>query len=275
VLFLMALASCRASPRPPPGIAVVDVTVIDVRDGSLTPNVTVLAGGGRITAVGPSDSTRLPERAREIDGRGKFLIPGLWDMHVDTDGDLTVLNTMLSTGVTGVLDVGSDIARIADAQRQIDARLIAGPRVFIAGAAPTRDMWLVPMVHSFYFSAPAQWESIRSGFRDRVPRIRRDHVSILAGSGWNTALEQRGAPNGWSLHAELAALVDAGFTALEALRAATLNPAVYLGLSDSLGAVDVGKTADLLLLEANPLVDIRNTRRVAAVVSRGTPVAER
>jgi predicted amidohydrolase YtcJ len=74
---------------------------------------------------------------------------------------------------------------------------------------------------------------------------------------------------GLSLHEELATLVEAGLTPLEALRAATLDPARVLGLADSLGKVESGKLADLVLLDANPLEDIRNTRRIRAVVADG------
>ena len=92
---------------------------------------------------------------------------------------------------------------------------------------------------------------------------------ILAGTDSSTFLEGKGDPPGISLHDELALFVDAGFTQAETLRAATLNPALFLGLSDSLGSIDVGKTADLVLLEANPLRDITNTKRIAAVISEG------
>ena len=55
----------------------------------------------------------------------------------------------------------------------------------------------------------------------------------------------------------------------EALRSATLEPARYFGMLDSLGTIAPGKLADLLLLDANPLQDIRNTRRISAVVANG------
>jgi hypothetical protein len=74
---------------------------------------------------------------------------------------------------------------------------------------------------------------------------------------------------GFSLHDELALLVEAGLTPLEALQTATRNTAQALGLGDELGTVEVGKLADLVLLEADPLAAITNTTRIAAVVANG------
>lgn len=74
---------------------------------------------------------------------------------------------------------------------------------------------------------------------------------------------------GFSLHDELALLVDAGLSPRDALRAATLRPAQFLGLSATQGSVDVGKRADLVLLDADPTRDIRHTRRIRAVVLDG------
>ena len=74
---------------------------------------------------------------------------------------------------------------------------------------------------------------------------------------------------GLSLHEELVRLVEAGLTPLEALQAATLNPARVLGLADSLGRIEPGKLADLVLLDANPLENIRNTQKIGAVVADG------
>jgi hypothetical protein len=74
---------------------------------------------------------------------------------------------------------------------------------------------------------------------------------------------------GFSLHDELALLVEAGLTPMEALQAATCNPAKFLDMADSLGTVEKGKIADLVLLEANPLDDIHNTQTIAAVVRNG------
>lgn len=74
---------------------------------------------------------------------------------------------------------------------------------------------------------------------------------------------------GFSLHDELGLLVQTGFTPFEALKAATRNPAEYLNLSNDLGTIEKGKLADLVLLEANPLESIGNTKRINAVVFNG------
>jgi imidazolonepropionase-like amidohydrolase len=74
---------------------------------------------------------------------------------------------------------------------------------------------------------------------------------------------------GFSLHQELQRFVAAGFTPMEALQTATLNPAKFFGMEDRLGTIEKGKLADLVLLNANPLEDIRNTQKIEAVVVNG------
>ncbi|HUL33756.1 MAG TPA: amidohydrolase family protein [Candidatus Eisenbacteria bacterium] len=74
---------------------------------------------------------------------------------------------------------------------------------------------------------------------------------------------------GFSLHEELQRFVAAGFTPLEALQTATLNPAIFFHMENDLGTAEKGKFADLVLLEENPLTDIRNTQKIAAVVLNG------
>ena len=74
---------------------------------------------------------------------------------------------------------------------------------------------------------------------------------------------------GFSLHEELQRFVAAGFSPMEALQTATLNPAKFLAMDDQLGTIEKGKVADLVLLDANPLDDIRNTQKIAAVIVNG------
>jgi imidazolonepropionase-like amidohydrolase len=74
---------------------------------------------------------------------------------------------------------------------------------------------------------------------------------------------------GYSLHEELQRFVAAGFTPLEALQTATINPARFFRMEDQAGTVERGKFADLVLLSANPLEDIANTQKIAAVIANG------
>ena len=74
---------------------------------------------------------------------------------------------------------------------------------------------------------------------------------------------------GFSLHDELELFVQSGLSPMEALQTATRNPAIYLGLTDIVGTVEEGKKADVVLLEANPLENISNTKRIAAVIVGG------
>lgn len=74
---------------------------------------------------------------------------------------------------------------------------------------------------------------------------------------------------GFCVHDELGLMVAAGMTPVAALQTATINPARYLGREMTLGTIAAGKSADLVLLEANPLEDISNVRRISAVVTSG------
>jgi imidazolonepropionase-like amidohydrolase len=110
-------------------------------------------------------------------------------------------------------------------------------------------------------------QKLETKFRSLVPQLQAAGVTILAGSdsGPFNSFTYPGA----SLHDELAQLVRAGLTPAQALRAATINGATFMGVASHSGSIAEGKDADLVLLSANPLADIANTRKIAAVVSRG------
>ncbi len=100
-----------------------------------------------------------------------------------------------------------------------------------------------------------------------IPLMQKAGVGLLAGTDL--------PPNakGGTIHDELAALVAAGLTPMQALQTATLQPARFLKLSDSIGTIEVGKIANLVLLGANPLDDIHNTANISAVILHGNVVA--
>ena len=74
---------------------------------------------------------------------------------------------------------------------------------------------------------------------------------------------------GFSLHEELKLFVSSGFTPMEAIQAATRNPTRYLQRESDSGTIEVGKSADMVLLNANPLEDISNTQSIWAVILKG------
>jgi amidohydrolase family protein len=112
----------------------------------------------------------------------------------------------------------------------------------------------------------ARWQGFYELVRKMIQDAQQAGVALLAGS--DSGAKEYSLP-GFSLHDELAELVRAGLTPMQALQSATLNPARYLGITDAFGTVELGKTADLLLLEGNPLEDIRNTPKISVVVVNG------
>jgi imidazolonepropionase-like amidohydrolase len=105
-----------------------------------------------------------------------------------------------------------------------------------------------------------------------IGMMQRAGVGILAGTDFARKRSEYPYPvtqPGTDLHEELALFVEAGMTPLEALQTATLNPAKYLNIQKDYGTVEKGKIADLVLLDANPLNNIANTKKISAVVVNG------
>lgn len=392
------------------------ITVIDVVRGELVPDQRVVIVGNRIRAMGSWQTVTVPASARTVDMRGKYLIPGLWDMHVHGERSTDeIYPLLLANGVTGMRDPGSmvplDTLRLwrgeilagrrlgpprqilsghsiegpevgcernqwrddlqlcvrdtADARHLVDSLAAAGadmikPRdvrraIYFAVAAEARRLnipfgghaqeetpleasdsgariidhmqyqmgarglsqlcwgntatveqcgpiaerfqrngtWLVPTLAAYVggggrnarrvmlrFSHKIEtfWAGeLLSGnwLRDSVPASPGDsahlhmrvmqqvRLPILAGTDVATGIA------GFLLHAELAMYVAEGLTPLTALQTATLNPAKALHATDSLGSVAPGMLADLVILDANPLMDITNTTTIHAVIANG------
>jgi len=389
-MLLLALGSACARSRQPT-LAIRHVTIVDVAHGTLLRDRTILIDGPRIVRV--DTAPRVPDRRtmRTLDYTGRFVIPGLWDMHVHLSDSATSAQ-LLSWGITGARVMSGPLEATLALRRELREHPTLGPRLVVAGLAlhgkesfasdtglalvetaadarravdslarrrvdfikvheglsrdawlaiahaagdhylrlsghvPTglsaetlsahgltsiehleflpdpclvifdsttrahhsapagcrpadlrlllehlhhNGVWLDPTISSFRVFAPRQFPSILSGFGDLVGLIRTAGLPIMAG----TDLGSRGIVPGKSLHDELGLLVDAGYTPAEALRAATLNPATYLQAADTVGQIAPGDVADLIVLAANPLEDIRNTRRIVTVVRAGTPLS--
>src|SRR5262249_10488541 len=142
-----------------------------------------------------------------------------------------------------------------------DPRLAYIPAAVRARWDPSRDFRLAGRRPESF----AMLQQVLAKDRQLVRLMRAAGVRFLAG----TDLGNPYIFPGFSLHDELGRLVGSGLTPLDALQAATLGPAEFLR-ADSLGAVEPGKVADLVLLDADPLADIANVSRIAAVCVGGS-----
>ena len=396
LLFLFLLCSLSASAQKNNTLVIAHVTVIDCTGAAAKPNSTVVVRGGVISAVGPSETVTVPTGARVVEAKGKFLIPGLWDMHGHlTDATEEAFPLLIMNGVTGVRDMGGDLAQIDRWRSEIDSGMRVGPHILRAGpfvdgpkegvsnrltvrtptearqvvrdlkaknvdfikvhnalppeaflalmdearkehipvavhlpkgvsSAEASDAGVASLEHIETINESALWRkgttaktveqavdenlgaagqelfqrfvkngtwfvptlvAYERGFvlwsddpeslkprldvhEKQIELVRMMHkagVQIMAGSDFSDWALVPGV----DLHNELALLVEAGFSPLEALQAATLSPAKFLGRTDTYGTIQVGRVADLVLLDMNPLEDISHTRKIHAVVLGG------
>jgi hypothetical protein len=170
------------------------------------------------------------------------------------------------TWFTPTLILGQNAALAGDPAQTADPRLRYMPAEVVASWNPQGDGRTA--------EPPAEMQAMTRQLMDTgtamVRTMQRAGVALMAGT-------DVGLPYlfpGFSLHDELALLVEAGLTPLEALQAATRNTAQAVGLGGELGTIEVGKLADLVLLEADPLAAITNTTRIAVVVANGRPLAQ-
>ncbi|HZS27481.1 MAG TPA: amidohydrolase family protein [Candidatus Angelobacter sp.] len=139
------------------------------------------------------------------------------------------------------------------------------------------DTWQCPtlvVLHTLWADGETQYSSEDRLWAERLIAKETGLVAMMQKAGVGLLAGTDLPPNvkGGTIHDELAALVSAGLTPMQALETATRNPAKFLGKLDSTGTIEPGKSADLLLLNANPLDDIRNTRRISAVILQGRVV---
>jgi imidazolonepropionase-like amidohydrolase len=431
--ILLGASSEFAQQVPINSLLIRDVTVIDCAGHASQPGMSVLISGERIAAVAPTTRVKAPPNTEIIDGRNKYLIPGLWNMHVHLgaypDGK-AALPKFLAEGITGVRDMGSPLDDILRLRQETRAGTILGPRMVVAGpiiqgplpfqmpvfisvkdiaaardtvnmlqrrgvdfikvqdaipediyqavASQSRldhipfaghipptvlpeeasgagqhsiehlggrfwgvlvgmssreselhtdevqmyrdilaaleekqapplsnmryaftkaivesysshkaesliasfrknDTWQCPtlvVLHTLWNDNEAKYTPEDLLWADRLLRKEAELVGMMqkAGVGLLAGTDlPPGSKNG-TIHDELAYMVDAGLTPMQALETATCNAAKFLTLDD-VGSIQRGKAADLVLLNANPLENIRNTERIAVVISRGRLVA--
>ncbi len=454
-LQLVAICvACSCSSAPPPSLAITHVTLIDATGAAPKPDMTVFIADAQIAAIGRSESVAIPRTTKTLDASGKFLIPGLVDMHVHLTGAGEpagsrefILPLLLANGITTVRDMGGYLESLVPLRQEIESGKLQAPRIFFAGpyldgnppffqpslvvtssAEATADVHSlmsqgvdfikvqsnlgrdpyfaiadvcrrehiifvghVPdrvtaaeasdagqksiehltgvlracssdeplLIRKQFAAAPKKGTTGRSLQRElgwqrellqsysdqqagaliakfirnqtwQVPTLillrndayptpesdpsrdaRQKYIPLQVLANWQKGAKERdkgatpqefalrellmqaslrivgkmnavGVPimagtdttapfifPGSSLHEELALLVQAGLTPMQALQAATKLPAEFLGKQQTQGTIQNGKIADLLLLDANPLDDIHNTQQIRAVVLRG------
>src|SRR6185503_2919368 len=112
-------------------IAIRHVTVIDMTGAAPRRNMTVLISGDRIAEI--ARRARIPRGTKLIDGSGKFLIPGLWDMHVHFTEVETTFPLFIANGVTGVRNMGGEVDDLLDWRARVTAGTFLGPRILTCG----------------------------------------------------------------------------------------------------------------------------------------------
>ncbi len=433
------------------GLAITHVTVIDAKGAPPKPDQTVLISKHRIQQLGPTAQIIVPKEFQEIDASGKFLIPGLWDMHVHIAGinadpawsKDALLPVLTANGITGVRDMGGDLSALLAWRSQIAGGKLDGPEIIAAGpmlvgrgkktaeqypianeqeartavrelrqqgadfikviSVPSREAffaiadeakkqgipfvghvpfsvtaseasdagmksiehivysnlafdcssketelrqavregqqrrdenayaqamldaiasyspekaaalwarlkrngtWVVPTLESISEQAPRKIDDAARANNPNLefipptlrkqwdPRSPQNHASEAERNWWSHVfvndlkltreMHKAGVQmlagsdsldrfvfSGSSLHQELALLVEAGFSPMEALQAATRDAALFLGRARETGTIAEGVRADFVLLDANPVQDIRNTDKIRAVVRDG------
>ena len=131
VLSVIAIAAVTLSAQPQV-LALTAVNVVDVVAGRIVPDTTVVVTGDTITSV--TQHGIPPGGARVVDGRDKFLIPGLWDMHAHIEGNERAwLPLYVANGVTGIRDMGADLDFILEIREATASGRTLGPRIIAAG----------------------------------------------------------------------------------------------------------------------------------------------
>ncbi|HUA86408.1 MAG TPA: amidohydrolase family protein [Bryobacteraceae bacterium] len=169
------------------------------------------------------------------------------------------------TWQTPTLSLLEGFARMPDQDFIDDPRRKYLPPAWRAQWDPRQTFFLRDLAPPDYRALNQRIHALLDRYEQLVGDMHRAGVQFLAGTDANGA---NPVYPGFGLHEELALLVKAGLTPLEALESATRNASRYFGNPD-FGTIEVGKSADLVLLDANPLIDIRNTEKIEAVVLRG------
>src|SRR5271169_4451719 len=134
LLLSVVLSSCSCSSHPPPSLAITHVTIIDATGAVPQPDMTVFLADEQIAAIGPSNSVLIPRKTKTLDATGKFLTPGLVDMHAHLTGASEpsgsrefILPLLLTNGITTVRDMGGDLESLLKLRHEIERGQLQAP----------------------------------------------------------------------------------------------------------------------------------------------------
>lgn len=267
----------------------------------------IFVANGRIERLAPAGRVPVGADAQVVDAEGRFAIPGLIDLH-QHPGSEAQLRGALYFGITTLRDMGNSIAIMAAWRDAVSAGAMPGPRLvaaglmFYPGCVATGGAWCqftefeqspsddavaargLALAQASGIGTVKMYSpgSLAAG-RRFVEMAHRLGLRVTGHSGHSLPLlavgmdgkEHVGAgavPPPWALHTELEELVASGLTPGQALAAATSTAARALGAERDIGTVAPGTIADLVILDADPLVDIRNTRKIWRVILGGRVV---
>jgi imidazolonepropionase-like amidohydrolase len=140
LLAALLAFGCSSSSVPPPSLAITHVTLIDATGAAPQADMTVFIADEQIAAIGASKSMSIPRSTRTVDGTGKFLMPGLVDIHAHLTGASEpsgsrefILPLMLANGITTVRDMGGYLESLVPLRREIETGKLVAARIFFAG----------------------------------------------------------------------------------------------------------------------------------------------
>jgi imidazolonepropionase-like amidohydrolase len=266
-----AAQAARLIHRPTAPVAFTNVTVFDSEARALRPRQTVLVEAGRIVAVGPSARVPVPAGAQVIDGAGKTLSPGFWDMHAHILRNHEGL-LHLSAGVTGIRDVGNTLEDLQRRKQRFDTGELVGPRIVSAGFIDGPGVLAGPI--KVLASTP---EEVRAHIRNYADH---GYVQIKLYSSFDPKLVPVAAQEAHRLGLRLGGHVPAGMTLSQAVAAGYdevnhLNFVALNFMSPEINAKTNGITRITAIAEhaweLDP-GDARTSDFVAYLKSRGTTV---
>lgn len=299
-LILLSIVFTFSCSNKKKDIVIKNVNIIPMTNEIVLENMSVYISDGKIKEIGDYDSLTLPKKVETIDAEGKFLIPGLSDLYVQdlTEGELLLL---LKNGVTTVRNiVGNN--EILLYRSLIQKGKMPGPEIFTTGPAldkqlfmkidPTGREYLSNIKHlvkqikdngyDYVYIHPGMKDEIldevvRSAEKNQIPILNHYDVSNLIDkesfkknilvSGTFSKQSYKQLEN--TIHNEFELVSGKGLTPYQILLTSTVNSAKKLKVFDRKGTIEVGKDADLVLLNKNPLEDIKNTNDISGVMTKG------